>query len=109
MSCPLEAARLGRGSPGGHSRITTTLNSYTDNIQDAERLGDTLVAELLSGDKSGTVALREGPRVRISKLRGAGGASTSFRDHQPHGVPHQFIDASQFACAADICSSAIFF
>jgi len=29
--------------------------------------------------------------------------------HQPHGVPHQFIDASQFACAADICSSAIFF
>jgi len=47
----------------GHSRITTTLNSYTDNIQDAERPGDALVAELLSGDKSGTVALREGPRV----------------------------------------------
>jgi len=40
------------------------MNSYTDNIQDAERPGDALVAELLSGDKSGTVALREGPRGR---------------------------------------------
>jgi len=37
------------------------------------------------------------------------GASMSLLDHQPHGPPHQFIDASQFARAADRCSSAIFF
>ena len=59
------------------------------------------------------------PRIRQKRLkvRPPGspfsvGASLFFLDHQPH--PHgsqspQFIDASRFACAADNCSSAIFF